>query len=95
MPKTLIIGAEPAGLTAAYELAKFNRSSTILEVDHQAGGLSRTVNYRGYRFDIGGHRFFSKIPLINDVWKEILQEDFLIRPRLSRIHYWGRFSIIP
>ena len=61
----------------------------------QVGGISRTVNYKGYRFDIGGHRFFSKIPLVNDLWREILGEDFLVRPRLSHIHYGGRFFDYP
>jgi protoporphyrinogen oxidase len=69
--------------------------STILEADDQVGGISRTVNYRGYRFDIGGHRFFSKVPLINDLWHEILKEEFLLRPRLSRIHYGGRYFDYP
>ncbi|HEV8712237.1 MAG TPA: NAD(P)/FAD-dependent oxidoreductase [Candidatus Binatia bacterium] len=91
----LIIGAGPAGLTAAYELTKLGLRAVILEADGQVGGLARTVNYRGYRFDIGGHRFFSKVPLINALWQEILGEDFLIRPRLSRIHYDGRFFAYP
>src|SRR5262245_29482732 len=91
----VIIGAGAAGLTAAYELTKLGLQSVILEVDSQVGGLARTVNYRGYRFDIGGHRFFSKVPLINELWQEILGEDFLVRPRLSRIHYDGRFFAYP
>src|SRR5439155_14637224 len=91
----LIIGAGPAGLTAAYELAKLGLQSVVLEADSQVGGLARTVNYRGYRFDIGGHRFFSKVPLINELWQEMLGEDFLVRPRLSRIHYDGRFFAYP
>ena len=95
MSEALIIGAGPAGLTAAYELMKCGVRSTVLEADQQVGGLSRTVNYRGYRFDIGGHRFFSKVPLINELWQEILGEDFLVRPRLSRIHYSGRFFDYP
>jgi protoporphyrinogen oxidase len=69
--------------------------STILEADRQVGGLSRTVNYRGYRFDIGGHRFFTKVPLINELWQEILGEDFMLRSRLSRIHYRGHFFDYP
>lgn len=95
MSSALIIGAGPAGLTAAYELSKLGMRSTVLEADDQVGGLSRTVNYRGYRFDIGGHRFFSKVPLINQLWHEMLGEDFLLRPRLSRIHYRGHFFEYP
>lgn len=91
----VIIGAGPAGLTAAYELAKAGIKSTILEADDLVGGISRTVNFRGYRFDIGGHRFFSKVQLVNDLWDEILDEDFLLRPRLSRIHYRGHFFDYP
>ncbi len=95
MSEAIIIGAGPAGLTAAYELSKHGMRSTVLEADSQVGGLSRTASYRGYRFDIGGHRFFSKVPLINDLWQEILHEDFLLRPRLSRIYYLERFFDYP
>jgi protoporphyrinogen oxidase len=91
----VIIGAGPAGLTAAYELSKLGLGSTVIEADVQVGGLSRTVEYRGYRFDIGGHRFFSKVPLINELWQELLGRDFLLRPRLSRIHYRGHFFDYP
>lgn len=92
---TVIIGAGPAGLTAAYELSKSNFSSVVLEADDVVGGISRTVNYDGYRFDIGGHRFFSKIPYVNQLWEEILGNEFLLRPRLSRIHYRGHFFDYP
>ncbi len=95
MSSAVVIGAGPAGLTAAYELAKLGIGSTVLEADRQVGGLSRTVTYQGYRFDIGGHRFFTKVPLINELWKEILGEDFLLRPRLSRIHYREHFFDYP
>lgn len=91
----VIIGAGPAGLTAAYELSKSGHPSVILEADDLVGGISRTVSYRGYRFDIGGHRFFSKVPYVNELWHEILQDDFLLRPRLSRIHYKGHFFDYP
>jgi len=91
----IVIGAGPAGLTAAYELAKNGIGSTVLEADQLVGGISRTVNYKGYRFDIGGHRFFSKVPLINEVWDDILDEEMLIRPRLSRIHYRDHFFDYP
>jgi len=92
---TLIIGAGPAGLTAAYELSKLGCHSTILEAGEQVGGLSRTVNYQGFRFDIGGHRFFSKVAYINELWNEILSQDFLSRSRLSRILYRGHFFDYP
>ena len=95
MSHTLIIGAGPAGLTAAYELSKLGYASTILEADNQVGGLSRTVVYNGYRFDIGGHRFFSKVALINQLWQEILGDEFLVRPRLSRIHYRNHYFDYP
>ena len=95
MSEVVVIGAGPAGLTAAYELSKFGLQTTLLEADDQVGGLSRTVTYRGYRFDIGGHRFFSKIPLINELWREILQDEFLLRSRLSRIHYRGQYFDYP
>ncbi len=95
MKTGIVIGAGPAGLTAAYELDKIGMNSIILEADQVVGGISRTVNYKDYRFDIGGHRFFSKIPLVNQIWDEILDEDFLIRPRLSRIHYRGHFFDYP
>jgi protoporphyrinogen oxidase len=95
MSQVSIIGAGPAGLTAAYESSKLGMNPTVLELDHQVGGLSRTVNYRGYRFDIGGHRFFSKVGLINDLWREILAEEFLERPRLSRIYYREHFFDYP
>jgi protoporphyrinogen oxidase len=95
MTSTLIIGAGPAGYTAAYELSKLGLASTILEADTRVGGISRTVNHKGYRFDIGGHRFFSKIPLINEMWQEILGNDFLTRNRLSRIYYRQNFFDYP
>jgi len=92
---SVIIGAGPAGLTAAYELGKRGVTSTVLEASDQVGGISKTVNYRGYRFDIGGHRFFSKVPLINQLWHEILGEEFLLRPRISRIYYNQHFFDYP
>jgi protoporphyrinogen oxidase len=91
----VIIGAGPAGLTAAFELLQQDRSVIVLEADAQVGGLSRTVEYKGFRFDVGGHRFFSKVPLVRQWWSRILPDDFLIRPRLSRIYYRGRFFDYP
>ncbi|MCB0628227.1 MAG: NAD(P)/FAD-dependent oxidoreductase [Saprospiraceae bacterium] len=95
MNTTIVIGAGPAGLTAAYELQKLGSKSVILEADHQVGGISKTVNFKGNRFDIGGHRFFSKVPYINQVWDEILEEDFLVCERLSRILYKEHFFDYP
>jgi protoporphyrinogen oxidase len=91
----VIIGAGPAGLTAAHELLEQGHSAVVLEADHQVGGLSRTVEYKGFRFDIGGHRFFSKVKMVRDWWDRMLTEDFLVRPRLSRIFYNGKFFDYP
>jgi protoporphyrinogen oxidase len=91
----VIIGAGPAGLTAAYELSKHNVPAVVLEADNTVGGLSRTVNYKGYLFDIGGHRFFTKWDEVNQIWKEILEDKFLQRPRLSRIYYRRKFFHYP
>lgn len=93
--KVIIIGAGPAGLTAAYELCKVGVECVILEKDHTVGGLSRTVNYKDYCFDIGGHRFFTKIKRVDDMWKNVLGEDFLPRKRLSRIYYNKKFFFYP
>ncbi len=94
--ETLVIGAGPAGLTAGYTLAKNGRDVLILEHDPvYVGGISRTANYKGFLFDIGGHRFFSKSKEIVDLWNEILPDDFLERPRLSRIYYRGKFYAYP
>lgn len=90
-----IIGAGPAGLTAAYELSKQGYSGTILESDDIVGGLCRTVVRDGYRFDIGGHRFFSKSAEITALWPEMLGESMIRRPRLSRIFYAGKFYDYP
>ncbi|PSC04092.1 FAD-dependent oxidoreductase [Alsobacter soli] len=92
----LIIGAGPAGLTASYLLTKEGRDVTVLERDpHLVGGISRTVNYKGFLFDIGGHRFFSKAKEVVDLWKEILPDDFIERPRISRIYYKGKLYSYP
>ena len=91
----IIIGAGPAGLTAAYELTKFNRRPIVLEKRDGVGGLARTENYKGYYFDIGGHRFFTKVDEVNRIWREVLGDDFLRRPRLSRIYYNGKFFDYP
>src|SRR5687767_5984471 len=87
-----IIGAGPAGLTAAYLLSKQGAKVSVLEADpHYVGGISRTVKHKGFHFDIGGHRFFSKSQQVEDFWTEILPHDMLERPRSSRIYYRNRF----
>jgi protoporphyrinogen oxidase len=91
-----IIGAGPAGLTAAYLLSKKGYSVSVIEKDERyVGGISRTVEVDGYRFDIGGHRFFSKSKEVVDLWNEILPDDFIQRPRMSRIYYEGKFYSYP
>src|SRR4051794_2892644 len=92
----VVIGAGPAGLTAAFQLHKHGIASTVLEADDQVGGISRTVERDGYRFDIGGHRFFTKVPEVEALWHEILpDDDFLMRPRKSRIFYGGKLYDYP
>jgi len=95
-PETLVIGAGPSGLTCAYSLAQTNHGVLVLEQDlDYVGGISRTVNYKGFLFDIGGHRFFSKSKEIVDLWNEILRDDLIERPRLSRIYYREEFYDYP
>src|SRR5262249_2828156 len=91
-----VIGAGPAGLTTAYCLTRQARPVVVVEKDPvYVGGISRTVNYNGFSFDIGGHRFFSKAKEVVDLWHEILPDDFIERPRLSRIYYDGKFYSYP
>jgi protoporphyrinogen oxidase len=96
-PHVVIIGAGPAGLTAAYMLVtRYGITSTVLESDNIVGGISRTVERDGWRFDIGGHRFFTKVKEVEALWHEILpDEDFMLRPRMSRIYYNGKYYDYP
>jgi protoporphyrinogen oxidase len=90
------IGGGPAGLTAAYLLAKQKVPVTVIEADPvYVGGISRTVEYKGFHFDIGGHRFFSKSQAVEELWTELLPDDMLVRPRSSRIYYRGKFFSYP
>lgn len=92
----VIIGAGPAGLTAAYELSRERIPHVVLEQDAVVGGISRTVNYKGFLFDIGGHRFFTKVDAVDRLWKAILsREEFPVRKRLSRIYYDRKFFAYP
>ena len=95
-PSVLCIGAGPAGLTAAYLLSKAGVAVTVLEQDTvYVGGISTPVRYKGFRFDIGGHRLFSKSREVEDLWTELLGPDLLDRPRKSRIYYKGRLFDYP
>src|SRR5512141_2467117 len=93
--KVIVIGGGPAGLTAAYELSKAGVKSIVLELGVRVGGIARTEVYKGYRMDIGGHRFFTKVGEVAALWQEILGNDFLVRPRLSRIYYDRKFILYP
>ncbi len=92
----VIAGAGPGGLTAAYQLTKRGAHPVVLEADRVVGGISRTVVRDGWRFDLGGHRFFTKVPEVEALWHEILPDgDFLLRPRMSRIFYEGKYYDYP
>jgi protoporphyrinogen oxidase len=92
----VIIGGGPAGLTAAYQFGRHHRTVTVVEATGEVGGISRTVVRDGWRFDIGGHRFFTKVRAVSDLWHEMLPpEDFLVRPRASRIYFGGKFYDYP
>jgi protoporphyrinogen oxidase len=91
----IVIGGGPAGLTAAYELAKAGIKPIVLELGEEVGGIARTEVFDGYRMDIGGHRFFTKVPEVEAFWHEVLGDEFLVRPRLSRIYYNRKFIMYP
>jgi protoporphyrinogen oxidase len=91
----VVIGAGPAGLTAAYESVRKNLRPILVEKSRQVGGIARTESYRGYRFDIGGHRFFSHFEEIHRIWQELLGSDFIKVPRISRIYYNKQFYKYP
>ncbi len=92
---TLVLGGGPAGLTAGYLLGKAGRDVIVLEADDQVGGLAKTVEIDGYRFDLGGHRFFTKSTEVDMLWHEILGDEFLRRPRMSRIFWNNRYLDYP
>ena len=93
--QVVIIGAGPAGLTAGYELQRYGIRPIILERRPQVGGIARTETYKGFRFDIGGHRFYTKSPIIQQLWQSVLDNQFELRPRLSRIYYNQTFFPYP
>ncbi len=92
---TVVIGGGPAGLTAAYELSKHGKKSVVFEKADRVGGISRTETYKGYRFDIGGHRFFTKVGEVEQLWQEVMGDEFIKVPRLSRIYYKNKFFSYP
>jgi protoporphyrinogen oxidase len=91
----VIIRGRACGVTAAYELSEMGGDPIVLEQDRMVGGIARTVEHRGYRFDIGGHRFFSKVPITNEWWENMLGDELQLRSRLSRIYYNGAFFDYP
>ena len=90
-----MLGAGPAGLTAAYVLGLRGVPGVVYEADGVVGGIAKTVEYKGYRFDLGGHRFFTKLAQVQRLWEEALGEVLLVRPRLSRIYYDGKYLAYP
>lgn len=91
----IILGAGPAGLTAAYELTQHQVPVTVVERDNVVGGIARTEFYKGYGYDIGGHRFYTKMTEVSALWRKVLGERFIKVARLSRIHYEGKFFYYP
>src|SRR5215813_4503542 len=92
---TLVLGGGPAGLTAGYLLGKADRDAIVFEAEDQVGGIAKTVERDGYRFDLGGHRFFTKSIEVDTLWHEILGDEFLRRPRMSRIYWNSRYLDYP
>jgi protoporphyrinogen oxidase len=93
--RPLVLGAGPAGVTAAYELARRGHAPLVVEAGNAIGGLARTEVRDGYRFDLGGHRFYTKSPEVEAIWHEVLGDELLRRPRQSRIYWRGRFIGYP
>jgi protoporphyrinogen oxidase len=90
-----VLGAGPAGLTAAYRLVQRRVPVVVFEAGEQVGGLARTETRDGYRYDLGGHRFFTKSAEVEALWEDLLGEELLVRPRLSRIYWRGRLIEYP
>lgn len=93
--KTAVIGAGPAGITAAYQLAKAGVTVDVYESSAQVGGLARTIALWGMKADVGPHRFFSKDTRVNKLWLELAQQDYTMINRLTRIYYKGKFFHYP
>jgi protoporphyrinogen oxidase len=93
--KIAIIGAGPAGITAAYQLSKKTPNVTVYEASAQVGGLAKTIDLWNQKIDIGPHRFFSDDKRINDLWLEVVGNDYEMVNRLTRIYYKGKFFYYP
>jgi protoporphyrinogen oxidase len=93
--ETAVLGGGPAGLTAAHVLALRGRGGAVFEADGSVGGIAKTVEFNGYRFDLGGHRFFTKLKPVERLWESMLGEEMLVRPRLSRIYFDGKYFSYP
>lgn len=90
-----MVGGGPAGLTAAHVLALRGRSGTVIEAEGAVGGIAKTVEFNGFRFDLGGHRFYTRIAQVQRLWEEMLGDELLLRSRLTRIYFRGRFFNYP
>jgi protoporphyrinogen oxidase len=93
--ENVVLGAGPAGLTSAYVLALRQRPGAVFEAGDTVGGIAKTVEFNGYRFDLGGHRFFTKFGPIERLWEDMLGDEMLTRPRLSRIYWDGKYLSYP
>ncbi|MFN2369160.1 MAG: NAD(P)-binding protein, partial [Desulfurivibrionaceae bacterium] len=94
-PTVIIIGGGPAGLSAAHQCLALKMCPVVFEMGDKVGGISRTESYKDYLFDIGGHRFFTQMAHIDQLWQEMMGEDFITVARQSRIYYRGRFYDYP
>jgi predicted dehydrogenase/protoporphyrinogen oxidase len=92
---TAILGGGPAGLTAGYVIGRRGRPGAVFEADGTVGGIAKTIEFNGYRFDLGGHRFFTKLQPVQHLWEEVLGDELLTRPRLSRIYFGGKYFAYP
>src|SRR3954454_4249713 len=93
--RVAVIGAGPAGLTAAYQLAKANVVVDVFEAGDEVGGMAKTINLWNQRVDLGPHRFFSNDPRVNKLWLELVGDDYDMVDRLTRIYYKGKFFYYP
>ena len=91
----VILGAGPAGLAAGHELSINGAKVTVLERNDYVGGLCRTVEYKGYKFDLGGHRWFTKNEDLNNWFRRLMGDEIVMVDRISRIYYGGKYFFYP